>query len=90
MDMPCKCSKETEISAINTRSEDMYKVLNGNGKPGVRDTVVTLSERVESLSDKMDTVGVKIDRMIESKRFHITTIISIAAVVIAIIAIILQ
>lgn len=81
--MEHKCNKEAEIAEVYTKVESLDKVINGNGKPGLRDTVVLLTERVNVLIDKMDNT--KGDR-----RYSITTVISIAAIVVATLAIILK
>lgn len=81
--MDHKCNKEAEIAEIYTMVEGLDKVINGNGKPGLRDTVVTLTERVNALIEKMDST--KGDR-----RYSITTVIAIVAVGVAVAAIIIK
>lgn len=81
--MDHKCNKEGELAEIYTKVESLDKVINGNGKPGLRDTVVLLTERVNVLIEKMDSSK-------GDKRYIITTLISVAAIAVATFAIILK
>jgi len=79
----CVCSKEADISAIRTKVDELHKVISGNGQPGLRETVPILMDRVNTLIDRLD-------KQEESKKFNISTIISIAAVIIALLVLILK
>lgn len=75
-----KCNKEAEIASIHTKVDKIEKIIDGNGKPGLRDTVVILSEQVATLIKVIENMEVK-------KRFNWTTVIAITAVLVSIIAI---
>jgi hypothetical protein len=72
--MDHKCHKEEIISEV-------VKALNGNGQPGLRQTVPALTESVNGLIKRLD-------RMDQRGQFNVTTIIAILAVVVSVYAII--
>ena len=71
--MDHKCHKAEII-------ESMKKTLDGNGRPGLRDTVSQLVTAVEGLNKRLD-------RMDQRGRFNISTLIAIGSLVIATVAI---
>jgi hypothetical protein len=78
-----KCSKEGEIAEIHTKVDKIEHVIDGNGKPGLRDTVVILSEQVTTL--------IRVIEDMEKKRqFNLTTVISLAAIIISTVVAILK
>lgn len=71
-----KCHKEEIISSVT-------KAISGNGQPGLTVTVARLTEQVSELNKKLD-------KMNNRAQFNITTAISLAAIVIAAIAILVK
>lgn len=63
--------------------ESLEKAINGNGQPGLITTVAKLTECVNGLNNRLD-------RMDNRSRFSITTIIAIGAVIASVIALILN
>jgi hypothetical protein len=83
--MEHKCQKEEIISRI-------IKTLDGNGQPGMRDTVARIDENLYNLDRRMvegfESINKRLDAKEQKGQFNVTTLIAIGSLVIAIIAII--
>lgn len=62
-----KCEKETTIDDMRRDNDKMYKVIYGNGQPGLLSIISELSGNVKSLSSSMPELNNKIDSLMEFK-----------------------
>jgi hypothetical protein len=83
--MEHKCQKEEIIARIN-------KTLDGNGQPGMKDTVARIDQNLDNLDRRMsegfESINKRLDAKEQKGQFNVTTLIAIGSLVIAIIAII--
>ena len=78
-----KCNKEIEIAELSVVVRKIDKLLTDNGHDG-------LPTAVTKLNMKVDMLNIQLEKMDKRRRFNITTIISLIAIVISTIAIILK
>ena len=48
------CDKAPDLAVLKKELENMYHVINGNGKRGLRDEVTTLTEVTNGLKDNVE------------------------------------
>ena len=77
------CDKEVEIAELTVVVRKIDKLLTDNGHDG-------LPTAVTKLNMKVDMLNIQLEKMDKRRRFNITTIISLIAIVISTIAIILK
>jgi putative SOS response-associated peptidase YedK len=78
-----KCKYDIEIGQLTLIVRKMDKLLTDNGHDG-------LPTAVTKLNMKVDTLNERLEKMDTSKKFNITTAISLIAILISTIAIILK
>jgi hypothetical protein len=77
-----KCDKEAEISAIHTKVNALWHTIEGNGKPGLNDTVVELATVIRELKGALDRKDTK-------NQWRTGLIITIAGTIITLINVLL-
>lgn len=50
------CSQEGKIAEVRTIVDRLDKDINGNGKPGLRDSVTTLNEKLAIINELTDSI----------------------------------
>lgn len=65
--MDCNCTKEDVFAGIRTTNEKFDKAINGNGRPGLIQTVTELSIHVSTLNESMPLFKEQISALLEFK-----------------------